>query len=174
MAEQLARPCRTLQRGRVSGDDILIFVTVGTSLPHDELVKAMDRLVGDGKIRDRVIAQRGAGKYTPNNIEHIRFSSSLEEYYTNADIVISNCGAGTIMENVTRGRRLIVIQNPDVIGGHEWELVTKMEKGEHLIWCRETNQLLDCIERARTMAFRQFRPKRLILSEIIREITSSK
>ena len=152
----------------------MIFVTVGTSLPHDSLVETVDRLVGEGKIKDRVIAQRGAGKYAPKNIEHIRFSPSLEDYYSNADIVISNCGAGTIMENVTRGRRLIVIQNPDVIGGHEWELVTKMEKGGHLIWCRETNQLLDCIEKARMMAFRQFEPKHLMLSEIIEEITSLK
>ncbi len=147
---------------------------MGTSLPHDELVETIDRLVGEGKIRDRVLAQRGAGKYTPKNIEHIRFSPSLEEYYDKADIVISNCGAGTIMENVTRGRRLIVIQNPDVTGGHEWELVAKMEKGEHLIWCRKTNQLLDCIDRARTMTFRQFKPRQLILSEIIKEITSSR
>ena len=148
----------------------MIFVTVGTSLPHDELVEAMDRLVGEGKVRDRVIAQRGAGKYIPKNIEHIRFSPSLVEYYSNADIVISNCGAGTIMENVTKGRRLIVIQNPDVTGGHEWELVTKMEKGEHLILCRDITQLQDCIERARTVKFIRFKPRQLILSEILKQI----
>jgi UDP-N-acetylglucosamine transferase subunit ALG13 len=79
----------------------LIFVTVGTSLPHDELVEMMDRLVGEGKIKDRVVVQRGAGRYTPKNIEHFRFSQSLTDYYNAANIVISNCGAGTIMENVT-------------------------------------------------------------------------
>ena len=151
----------------------MIFVTVGTSLPHDGLVEMMDKLVREGKVKDQVIAQRGAGKYTPKNIEHFRFSQSLAEYYNIADIVISNCGAGTIMENVTKGRKLIVIQNPDVTGGHEWELVTMMEKGEHLIWCRNITQLLDCIERARSMTFRQFKPKQMILSEILEEVTSS-
>jgi len=151
----------------------LIFVTVGTSLPHDELVEMMDRLVGDGKIKDKVIVQRGAGKYAPKNIEHFRFSPSLDEYYNNAEIVISNCGAGTIMENTTKGRKLIVIQNPDIIGGHEWELVTKMEKGKHLIWCKDITQLLSSIEKAQTIEFRQFKPKQLNLSEILKEITSS-
>ena len=151
----------------------MIFVTVGTSLPHDKLVEMMDRLVGEGKIEDRVVVQRGAGKYIPKNVEHFRFSSSLDECYNDAEIVISNCGAGTIMENTTKGRKLIVIQNPDITGGHEWELVTKMEKGEHLIWCRDINQLLECIQEARTMAFRMFKPKQLILSEIIEEVTSS-
>ena len=151
----------------------MIFVTVGTSLPHDELVEIMDRLVGDGKIKDKVIVQRGAGKYAPKNIEHFRFSPSLDEYYNNAEIVISNCGAGTIMENTTKGRKLIVIQNPDIIGGHEWELVTKMEKGKHLIWCKDITQLLSSIEKAQTIEFRQFKPKQLNLSEILKEITSS-
>ncbi|MDH4214110.1 MAG: hypothetical protein OEV85_09335 [Candidatus Thorarchaeota archaeon] len=151
----------------------MIFVTVGTSLPHDELVEMMDRLVGDGKIKDKVIVQRGAGKYAPKNIEHFRFSPSLDEYYNNAEIVISNCGAGTIMENTTKGRKLIVIQNPDIIGGHEWELVTKMEKGKHLIWCKDITQLLSSIEKAQTIEFRQFKPKQLNLSEILKEITSS-
>jgi UDP-N-acetylglucosamine transferase subunit ALG13 len=152
----------------------LIFVTVGTSLPHDELVQTIDHLVGEGKIRDKVIAQRGAGRYTPRNIEHFRFSSNLDEYYNQAEIVISNCGAGTIMENTTRGRRLIVIQNPDITGGHEWELVIKMEKGGHLIWCRDIRELLKCIEKARTMIFKQFCPERLNLVEAIRQIASSR
>jgi beta-1,4-N-acetylglucosaminyltransferase len=151
----------------------LIFVTVGTSLPHDELVQMIDTLVGEEKIRDKVVVQRGAGRYTPRNIEHFRFSSNLDEYYNKAEIVISNCGAGTIMENATRGRRLIVIQNPDVTGGHEWELVIKMERGGHLIWCRDIRDLLKCIEKARTMTFRQFSPERLDLSKAIRQITSS-
>jgi len=152
----------------------LIFVTVGTSLPHDELIEMMDTLVGEGKIKDRVIAQRGAGQYTPKNIEHFRFSPNLDDYYEKADIVISNCGAGTIMENTTKGRKLIAIQNPDITGGHEWELVTKMEKGEHLIWCRDITQLLVSIEKAHTMTFKQFKPKQLDLSAIIREVISSR
>jgi len=152
----------------------LIFVTVGTSLPHDELIEMVDRLVGEGKIKDRVIAQRGAGRYTPKNIEHFRFSPYLDDYYNDADIVISNCGAGTIMENTTRGRKLIAIQNPDITGGHEWELVTKMEKGEHLIWCKDITNLLASIEKARTMTFKQFKPKQLNLSAIIREVMSSR
>ncbi|TFG94397.1 hypothetical protein E4H12_15240, partial [Candidatus Thorarchaeota archaeon] len=92
----------------------------------------VDYLVEQGIIKDDVVAQIGAGKYIPKKIEYLRFAPSLEEYYLNADIIVSNCGAGTIMENVTKGRKLIVIQNPDVTGGHEWEIVTKMEKGDHL------------------------------------------
>lgn len=148
----------------------MIFITVGTSLPHDELVKRIDELVRQGKIKDDVVAQIGAGKYRPKYIESFRFAPNLEEYYSKADIVISNCGAGTIMENVTKGRALIVIQNPDITGGHEWELVTKMEKGEHLIWCKSIDDLMDSLERARKMSFRKFQPEQLMLSRVIEEL----
>jgi beta-1,4-N-acetylglucosaminyltransferase len=150
----------------------LIFVTVGTSLPHDDLVRMIDNLVGEKKIRDRIIVQRGAGRYVPRYVEHFRFSPDLNQYYNEAEIVISNCGAGTIMENTTKGRKLIVIQNPDVTGGHEWELVRKLEKGNHLIWCRDVNELLNCIEKARDMKFQKFSPERLDISKAIRQITS--
>lgn len=148
----------------------MIFVTVGSSLPHDELIEEIDNLVGKGIIQGRVVAQIGAGQYIPQNIEYIRFAPSLQEYYDRADIVVSNCGAGTIMENVTKGRKLVVIQNPDITGGHEWEIVTKMERGGHLIWCRELKDLAACIESAASKNFVRFQPQRLNLSQIITDL----
>lgn len=151
----------------------MIFVTVGTSLPHDELIETIDKLVSLGKVTDDVIAQIGNGNYIPKHIKSFRFRKGIDKYLRRAEIVISNCGAGTIMENVTKGRKLVVIQNPDITGGHEWELVSKMEKGGHLIWCRNLGELLECIERASSMQFMQFKPKRLSLQEVIRQIMSS-
>ena len=151
----------------------MIFVTVGTSLPHDGLIMQLDKLVGEGLIKDEVFAQIGAGKYIPKNIEYIRFAPSLEDYYQKADIIVSNCGAGTIMENVTKGHKLIVIQNPDVTGGHEWEIVTKMEKGDHLIWCKDIGDLTNSIIIAAKKDFKRFQPERLVLSKLIEEVISS-
>ncbi len=147
----------------------MIFITVGTSLPHDSLILKMDQLAENGTITDDVVAQIGAGKYRPRKIESFRFLPSLEEYFQKADVIISNCGAGTIMENVTRGRRLIAIQNPDITGGHEWELVKKMERGKHLIWCKSLEELPDCISRARSIDFVRFEPLSLDFREVLQE-----
>ena len=148
----------------------MIFVTVGTSLPHNELIEKIDNLIGQGIIQDEAIAQIGAGTYMPKNIEYIRFAPSLEEYYQKAEIVVSNCGAGTIMENVTKGRKLVVIQNPDVTGGHEWEIVTKMERGNHLLWCKDIEDLASMINTAKTKEFAKFSPERLSIARVIREL----
>lgn len=151
----------------------MIFVTVGTSLPHDGLIQAVDDMVGKREITDEVIAQRGTGIYTPKHIKSFRFKKGLEDYLSQAEIIISNCGAGTIMENVTKGHRLIVIQNPDITGGHEWELITQMEEGGHLIWCKGLDQLKDSIEKARSMKINIFQPDQLDLNIVLRNLLSS-
>ena len=144
---------------------------MGTSLPHDALIRKMDELVSTGAITDDVIAQRGNGQFIPKHIKSFRFKKGLDEYQNRADIVVSNCGAGTIMENVTKGHRLVVIQNPDVTGGHEWELVTKMENGGHLIWCKTLESLEESIDKARKMTFKTFSPQRLDFGKLLESIT---
>jgi UDP-N-acetylglucosamine transferase subunit ALG13 len=144
----------------------MILVTVGTSLPDDRLIKAIDELVESGRISDEVWAQIGTGLYIPKHLKWFRFARTLEKLYNGADVVVSNCGAGTIMENAIKGRRLVAIQNPSMIGGHEWELVGKMEKGGHLIWCRGIDYLYDCIERARSAKFAVFIPEKLDVAKL--------
>ena len=124
----------------------MIFITTGSSLPHDELIKKIDDLKTIGYIKDKVYAQIGNGKYIPNHMKWLRFVGNMEETYKHANIIISNCGAGTIMENVIHGRKLIVVKNPEVSGGHEWELASKMENLGCLIWCKDINNMLNCIK----------------------------
>lgn len=137
----------------------MIFITTGMSLPHDKLILEIDALKGMGHFRDeKIYAQIGYGKYEPKNIKWLRFVGNMEECYNRADIIISNCGSATILENVVHGRKLIVVQNLDVTGGHEWELVSKMEKLGCLIWCKNVDNILQCIEEARTKQFNKFIP----------------
>lgn len=145
----------------------MIFITTGTSLPHDDLIRKVDDLKAMGMIDDIIYAQIGYGKYIPNNMKWLRFVGNMAEVYKRADIVISNCGAGTIMENVKEGRRLIAVQNPDVTGGHEWELVSKMEKLGCLIWCNDAENILEAIEEAREKEFNKFVPDAFDVSLII-------
>jgi UDP-N-acetylglucosamine transferase subunit ALG13 len=144
----------------------VILVTVGTSLPHDELIRTLDQLVESGMIRDEVWAQIGAGSYIPKHLKWFRFAKSLDKLYDRADVIVSNCGAGTILENAINGRRLVAVQNPDMRGGHEWELVEKMEKGGHIIWCKTLKDLYDCINKALSISFAVFTPDKLDVAKL--------
>ena len=149
----------------------MIFITTGMSLPHDGLILEIDTLKAMGHFKnEKIYAQIGNGKYKPKNMTWLRFVGNMEETYNRADIIISSCGSATIMENVTKGRRLIVVQNPDITGGHEWELVSKMEIDGHLIWCKDVKDILKCIKEARTKKFKTFTPDRCNIAEIIKEL----
>ncbi len=148
----------------------MIFVTVGSSLPHNDLIKRFDEMVGSGTLEDDVVAQIGSGTYIPKNIRYFRFAPTLEPYYKQAELVVTNCGAGTILENTTNGRKLVAIQNPDITGGHEWELLKKMEKGSHLLWCKDIENLYDCIQAAKSKKFDKFQPEILSTTKLLEEV----
>lgn len=140
----------------------MIFVTTGTSLSHEELIRKIDFLIGREKISD-VIMQIGDSKYIPKNCKRwYRFLSSLDIIYNdpNLDLVISNCGAGTIFENVVNGRPLIVVSNPNIEGEYEQELPRKMESGGHLLWCKNVENILHYINKAKRFNFKPFNSKK--------------
>jgi UDP-N-acetylglucosamine transferase subunit ALG13 len=146
----------------------VIFLTVGTAM-FDPLVKVMDRLVGDGIIKEPVVAQIGRGQYIPKNMRYFRFIKSLSKAYDSADIIVSTGGAGTTIECVTKGKRLVVVENTTLMEGHQAQLIGEMARRGHLIWCRSPDSLEDCIEEARRKTFEPFvsekpRAHELILS----------
>jgi UDP-N-acetylglucosamine transferase subunit ALG13 len=133
----------------------LIFLTVGTA-KFDPLVKVIDRLVGRGVIKERVVAQIGRGQYEPKNMQYFRFIKSLNKAYDAANIIVSTGGAGTTIECVSRGKRLVVVENTTLMEGHQAQLIGEMAKRGHLIWCRDPDSLEDCIEQARNRTFTPF------------------
>jgi len=47
-----------------------------------------------------------------------------------------------------------------------------MEEGDHLIWCKNIDELENAIRTAASKQFEQFKPRRLILSDVIAEVIS--
>ena len=133
----------------------MIFVTVGTS-HYNPLIEEIDCLVAKGVITDRVIAQIGTGSYIPKNIQYFRFIRSLAKAYEHAEIIISTGGAGTTIECVKRGLRLVVVENKTLMEGHQAQLIGEMAKRRHLVWCPNLETLATCINEARTRTFTPF------------------
>ena len=133
----------------------MIFVTVGTA-HFDPLIREMDRLVGNGSLPERVVAQIGRGSYVPKNLEHFRFIRSLKDAYDAAAVIVSTGGAGTTIECVTRGLKLVVVENKSLMEGHQSQLIGEMTRRGHLEWCRDLSTLSDSIERAKNTDFPPF------------------
>jgi len=133
----------------------MIFVTVGTA-HYDPLIAAMDRYVQEGRIDDSVIAQIGRGHYEPSSFRYFRFISSLDSAYNAADVIVSTGGAGTTMECVKQGLKLVVVENTTLMEGHQSQLIGEMARRGHLLWCKDLEDLPMRIKETKQRSFESF------------------
>ena len=147
----------------------MIFVTVGTA-HFDPLIRKVDELVKDGIIKERVVGQIGRGQYIPKNFRYFRFIRSLKSAYENSEIIISTGGAGTTMECVTQGYKLVVVENKTLMEGHQAQLLEEMSRRGHLVWCKDIDDLPNSIEEARRRDFPKFKTDESRIPQMIDEL----
>ncbi len=87
-----------------------IFVSVGSQMPFDRLVAAVDRWAVERGRVDDVLAQIGADGQPP---EHVRWVHDLtpeefERHVAEADLLVSHAGMGTILTALRHAKPVIV------------------------------------------------------------------
>jgi len=105
----------------------MIFVTVGTTIPFDELIQEVDRLVGEGSITEDVFAQIGSGTYEPRHVRWVRYVPTICDQLDEASLVICHGGVGTVFELIRLGKSFIAVPNPRAAGGHQRDLLCALE-----------------------------------------------
>ncbi|TCZ69068.1 glycosyltransferase [Flaviaesturariibacter aridisoli] len=88
----------------------MIFVTVGSQLPFDRFIQAFDELAPELPASQEVIAQVFDMKYEPKHIKTLEYINpgNFKEYISNADLVVSHAGTGTIISVSQLNKPLIV------------------------------------------------------------------
>lgn len=96
----------------------MIFVTVGTQLPFDRLISAVDQWCEDSKAD--VFAQVGPTDKTFSHLDSEAFISpaKAEELMRNADLIIGHAGMGTIITATQYGKPLIIMAREFKFGEH--------------------------------------------------------
>ena len=107
----------------------MIFVTVGTDLPFDRMVRVIDDWACKNDRRD-VFAQIGEGGWEPG---FIRFSNFLQppefvEKFKCASVIISHAGMGTILSALHYGKPILVMPKKASLGEHRNEHQTATAK----------------------------------------------
>jgi UDP-N-acetylglucosamine transferase subunit ALG13 len=100
----------------------VIFVTVGTQLPFDRLITAVDEWAGGGGARE-VFAQIGPTDYVPRHIGFAPFISPAEcaQRMREADAIVAHAGMGTILTALQLGKPLLVMPRRASLGEHRNE-----------------------------------------------------
>ena len=124
----------------MSGPACSVLVTVGTT-EFDELMMAIDNAAFATACKNlhinKLSVQIGRGIHEPNvlvtacksmGIDAIvyRYKPDLEVDIKAADLIISHCGAGSILEAVKYNKPLIVVINESLQDNHQTELADAM------------------------------------------------
>jgi UDP-N-acetylglucosamine transferase subunit ALG13 len=100
----------------------VIFVTVGTQLPFDRLIGAIDAWASaDSRIP--VFAQIGPSRLRPRHIEYAQFVSPAEcaQRMEDASAIVAHAGMGTILTALELGKPLLVLPRRAALGEHRNE-----------------------------------------------------
>lgn len=100
----------------------MIFVTVGTDLPFDRMVRIIDAWAGENPRRE-VFAQIGEGGWEPHNIRFTNFLQPPEfvEHFKAASVIVSHAGMGTILSALHHRKPILVMPKMASLGEHRNE-----------------------------------------------------
>lgn len=98
----------------------MIFVTVGTQIPFDRLIEAVDTLAPELGGEEVVAQTSGRGKYVPRNIRTVGFldPAAFDELFDRARIIVAHAGMGTVISAIERHKPLIVMPRLAEFGEH--------------------------------------------------------
>lgn len=97
----------------------MIFVTVGSQLPFDRLIKAVDRWAEEHKDQE-IYTQIGISDFEPKNIKFCQ-TMSPDEYndcLNRADFIVAHAGMGTIISALDNGKKLLLLSRLVRLGEH--------------------------------------------------------
>jgi UDP-N-acetylglucosamine transferase subunit ALG13 len=120
----------------------MIFVTVGTDLPFDRMLRVIDQWAGENR-RDDVFAQIGQGGWEPRHMPYRHFLQPPEfrEKFDAADLIISHAGMGTILTALHAGKPILVMPKRASLGEHRNE--HQLATARHMMRLRNVNVAFD-------------------------------
>lgn len=130
----------------------MIFVTVGTQLPFDRLVKSVDAWASEHK-QHKVVIQSGVSDFVPAYCQSSGYvePAEWEQLFSDADFIIAHAGMGTILKCLDAGKPLIVMPRNGALGEHrnDHQIATASKFGEvaGVIVVNNEQEMLAAIEK---------------------------
>ncbi|MEM5812005.1 MAG: PssE/Cps14G family polysaccharide biosynthesis glycosyltransferase [Candidatus Aenigmatarchaeota archaeon] len=150
----------------------MIFVTVGTHTQQfNRLLQKIDELIGNNKIKEKIIAQIGNSTYKPVNYDYFKFSSEKKilEINKKAKLIISHAGIGNIITALQFKKPIIVIPRlkkfGEHINDHQIQIAKAFAKEKKVLACYNLEYLEKIIQKAK-----KFKPKLIKRNPKIYEI----
>jgi len=113
----------------------MILVTVGSQkFQFNRLLKEIDRLIENKKIKEEVYAQIGVSDYIPKNYKYVDFMTQ-EKFNKDLDkcnIVITHAGTGVIVNALKKNKKVIAIprlkEYDEHVDDHQIQLIKEFSE----------------------------------------------
>ena len=131
----------------------MIFVTVGNMDPFDRLVKAVDQWALTNPGGEKIFIQVGDGQYIPANCEYVRRMTpdDFEKRFSEARLVVSHAGIGTIITALELGKPIIVVPKRASLGEqrneHQLSTVRHFKRSELMVVADSEADLIGMLSR---------------------------
>lgn len=132
----------------------MIFVTVGTQLPFERLIKAMDAWAARNPM-EQVFAQVGHSAYRPRNMEWTEFMppDMFRAKCEAADLMVSHAGIGNILLAIELQKSIILIprlaQLKEHVDDHQMATVRRFKEKAGIVVVDDASELDEAIRRMR-------------------------
>ena len=130
----------------------MIFITVGTDMPFDRLIRTVDQWARSSA-REDCFAQIGEGGWRPSHIRHSEFLEPPEfkRLLAEARIVIAHAGMGTILSALQAEKPLLVMPRHAALGeqrnDHQIATARELERKLNLAVAYDETDLLEHLDR---------------------------
>lgn len=142
----------------------MIFVTLGTQdKDFSRLLKAIDREIEKGVIKEKVIVQAGHTKYESKNMEIFDLipTDEFNEIIEKCDLLITHGGVGNILSAIKRGKPVIAAARlkkfKEHTNDHQKQIIGEFTKQGYILELKDFGKLGKMIEKAKTFKSKKFK-----------------
>lgn len=134
----------------------MILLSVGTQLPFERLVRAVD-LWALAKGRDDVVAQIGPTAYAPRKLRSFDFldHEAFRKLQADCSVMVSHAGMGSIITALELGKPIIVVARDHLKGehrnGHQLATLRQFARLPGVFPAYNERELIDLLDRADTL-----------------------
>jgi len=141
----------------------MILVTLGTQdKEFSRLLKAIDKEIEKGNIKEKVVVQAGCTKYESKNMEVLDLvpQDEFEKLMSEADLLITHGGVGSILTGIKRGKPVIAAARlkkyKEHTNDHQKQIIKEFSDAGYILELRDFNKLGKMIEKAKNFKAKKF------------------
>ena len=118
----------------------MVFVTVGTQdKPFERLLNKIGEEIIKGNIKDKVIVQAGCTIYKSDKMKIIDLmdGDTFKKYLSNADLIITHGGVGTILEGLKLNKKIIAVPRlskyREAVNDHQMQICHEFKERGYIL-----------------------------------------